>query len=562
MGDSLLITWNLPDLVLTFSSDKVGTTDFSTSEETRCLWHAGFIANRIELIRETGLLRGTPDRDLLLHLYRQYGSRVAQLIFGSFAWVIWDPNLKGLVAVRDRMGNYGIYYAVREDKVFVSDRIELLLGALPSQRKLNPRSIIAQICGIPPLSGETFYEDIKAVEPGGSLAVWCGRTRVDRYWHIEPQPLLRLGSDAEYADAFRDLLFKIVAEYIPQHPIAITLSGGIDSTAVAAAIRAVAPSTRLVAFSLVAPELPEADEDYYSALVSNYLGISRVTIRGDLYWTLCAPDGIKTRLSTPDYGCYTELWEATYRKVRQLGFETLFSGISGDHLFGIANHVYPDLLLTGQWGELFRQLSHLPSAHVCSLRFIRGELLGPIVRTYIMRRRKAVSPCAWLAKGCYEQYYEYFALPAPLPMMLPGRQMRLDILRHRRINHIAETMNLEAGENRIEFRHPLLDHRLMEFAVSLPTMQTYRTGIHKVILRNAMRDYLPDEVVSLGAKIYPGAIADRGLKERAQSKIWGLLTNMRATALGFIDETRLQETYRSYLVGEHTDASFWYTVTL
>ena len=75
-----------------------------------------------------------------------------------------------------------------------------------------------------------------------------------------------------------------------------------------------------------------------------------------------------------------------------------------------------------------------------------------------------------------------------------------------------------------------------------------------------MRGYLPDVILDMWGKIYPDAIADRGLKEREQSKVWSLITNMRADQYGFVDEKRLQEFYRAYLAGEHDNSVFWHTL--
>ena len=123
-------------------------------------------------------------------------------------------------------------------------------------------------------------------------------------------------------------------------------------------------------------------------------------------------------------------------------------------------------------------------------------------------------------------------------------------------------INQQAEEYAIEFRHPWLDHRLVEFAASLPTEQTFRAATYKFIVRNAMKGYLPDSVLNLQDKIVPTAIATRGLRERECDKVWALITNMRAAELGFVDEGRLQQAYQDYLKGRNQSASFWYTITL
>jgi hypothetical protein len=103
---------------------------------------------------------------------------------------------------------------------------------------------------------------------------------------------------------------------------------------------------------------------------------------------------------------------------------------------------------------------------------------------------------------------------------------------------------------------------LFEFAASLPTTQTFRAGQRKVIVRNAMRDTLPDEIVDMWGKITPETISERGLREREVGKVWALLSGMRAADLGLVDEAALRETYQRYLDGKTSNALFWYTLTL
>ena len=99
------------------------------------------------------------------------------------------------------------------------------------------------------------------------------------------------------------------------------------------------------------------------------------------------------------------------------------------------------------------------------------------------------------------------------------------------------------AEYGIEFAHPLLDHRLLEFAASLPVDPAIRRGQRKIIVRNALRDVLPESIVNRWRNIVPTKISMRGLYEREQTKVWGYLTDLRAATLGYVDEAAVQESY-------------------
>ena len=251
---------------------------------------------------------------------------------------------------------------------------------------------------------------------------------------------------------------------------------------------------------------------------------------------------------------------------KNTGLCVIFSGISGDHLFGGNVFAYPDLLLTGRWLELARQIRyHLPrSSTGLSLgQIIRRMILAPIWQAYTPGwSLHPTPPPVWLRSPYTELYYENLARPQERHWMLPGRLGRLRMLGHPSLPRSVEAVNRHAENYGLEYRHPLLDHRLIEFAASLPTEQTFRASQRKVILRNAMQGLLPFEVLSQWAKIYPIAICHRGLREREQAKVRRLITNMRAAEMGFVDEIKLQQAYQDYLDKKTDDTLFWHTLTL
>lgn len=484
---------------------------------------------------------------------------------GPFAWLLWDAGQRVLVATRDRMGLHSLYYQVDGARVLVATRLESILGVLPHQPRLNPRSVTAHINAQAPLSGETFYSDIQAIEAGGQLVITDSTVRVNRYWTVAPQPTLRLSSDREYATACRELLFEVVASYVSNRRVAVTLSGGLDSTTLAAAIRTRTPEVECLAFSWSTPELPESDETVYWSSVSEYLGLPAVEIRADQHWPLSEPEGICTTPATPFYHYYTQLWRVTFEAVRQHDVQLLFDGTSGDHLFGADVLSYPDLLLGGRWMELARQLRlHLLSSEKSLVQILWLGAVQPILVEYFPRwyHTRDQSPVAWLGTAYHDLYRQHFARRNIVPTMLPGKHKRIRVLQDRLLSAILNQLDTLAGEYGLDLRHPLLDHRLVEFSLSLPTTQSFHANRRKYIVRNAMQGFLPNKVLDFQGKIWASAISRRGLREREQAQVWSLMTDMRAADLGFVDEDRLRQNYQDYLDGKHQSSRFWYALTL
>jgi asparagine synthase (glutamine-hydrolysing) len=195
---------------------------------------------------------------------------------------------------------------------------------------------------------------------------------------------------------------------------------------------------------------------------------------------------------------------------------------------------------------------------------MRMMIVGPLVRTYLpLLSRWRPQPKPWLHAEHLSLFQEISHPPSAPRAMLPGRIQRLQGLSGMTMNYVAEHQDRRTRvRHGIDLRHPLLDHRLVDFALTLPTTQTFRAGQRKIIVRNAMRGILPGEIVEMWGKIYPTTISERGLREREQAKVWALLTNMRAAELGLVDEARLRQAYQDFLDHQKDEDFIWYTLTL
>jgi asparagine synthase (glutamine-hydrolysing) len=565
-ASDFLLCWDLSSVASLPEIQAGGRDCWRSLANADWVWADGYIANRPELITQLNLPGSPGNGEIVYSLYHRFGDNAAGYLAGTLSWALWDSRRRALVVVGDRIGNHSFYLTTLNQRLWLANRLEVLLGIPALPRQLNPRSIVAQITGWVPLEGETFYEYIHKLEPGGWLQLQAEGRRGGRYWQVEPQPVLKLPSDEEYGQALRELLFGIIAGHTPAGQAGITLSSGLDSTSVAAAIRQITPATRLTAFCLAAPEVPEADESSISAEVSRFLDIPYVPIRADRHWPMSSAEGVQTFASTPFLVPFSEQIGEMLAAARQQDLQVVFTGISGDHLFGGNIFAYPDLLLTGRWIELSRQIRyHLPRSSMgYSLsQIVRRMILSPIRTAYFPGwKMDTTSPAPWLRPSYVDLYREHFIRPPKVRWMLPGRLARLRMLGQPTLSNAVEAMNRQAESFGVEFRHPLLDHRLIEFAASLPTGQTFRASQRKIIVRNAMRGHLPASVLEMWNKIEPSAIFHLGLREREQAKVWRLMTNMRCAELGYVDEFALRQAYQDYLDQKTDNTLFWYTLTL
>lgn len=546
----------------------VGLSSRQAAGRARCLLALGFIANRDELLRELALPPATRDPELIAALYAQRGMEAPRSLLGASSWVLWDGVRDRLVAVRDRIGIHPLYFRLDAATAAFAGSIEELVapggrggpGLAPTAETWNRRALAAHLAGRTPAPGETFFRGIETVLPGEALIVERERIGRHRYWQPGPRPLLRLGSDREYAEACGELMAEVVRSYSGRQVVGVTLSAGLDSSAVAAALGRVAGERERIALCWATPDVPEADESRGAMATALALGMRLEVVRADRAGPLSDPRSPAPGLATPLHNLYHEAWATTFERAASAGAGVVFTGISGDSLFGGDAYSYPDLLLTGRWRQLASEIvEHRRSSSLGLYRILRAMVAGPILDTALVRRERLEAP-AWLGAALRDHLP---APPAPPPRrLLPGRRQRLAHLRDPFLPHIAELLDRQAAAFGVELRHPLLDHRLFELAAALPTAQSFRAAERKGILRRAFAGELPAEIVRRRGKLYPLALARYGLAERGRERVEELLTGMRAERYGLVIATPLRVAWEEYREGRTERVPFWPALTL
>ncbi len=531
------------------------------------LWSRGYIANQGELINRYGLSRQSSTSDLLLFLFQKMGATAsAELVAGPCSWIVWDSAQKLLFVISDRMGLVPLYHAQFAGCLWIADDEDVLLTKAGIPCQANPSALVAKIVSLSMLEDETIYKDIYKLTPG---TVWtCAINYSSRvaYWRAALQPVLRLKDNREYAEALRTLLIQVVDEHVPHEQFALTLSSGMDSSSIAGALRLARPNDRLPSLGWIMPELPESNEQEWVLATSQRLNLDLTELWADQFWPL-KPSSSCEKL--PQMVIYQEIWSITCLAAREMGAHVVITGAMGDQCFGNFICSYSDLLLNLRWIELGRQIRHewvqgyyiLPPDWKTPLR----RSLRPL-KQYIdnlLLPLKQVKPVSWLhpsQQAVYEQVK--YANHLPFKIGLPARVMRWwEIIEPGGLQNILQFHKL-AQKFDIEMRHPLWDHRVLEFALQLPAEQTYQAGTQKNILRNAMRDVLPDKIVELRKKILPSNLFHRGLRERSIEQAMDLMTNMRLADMGYVLPSELQVAYQHYLGGETDDHKFFFALML
>jgi asparagine synthase (glutamine-hydrolysing) len=491
--------------------------------------------------------RGHSDTEVLLACIEAWGlDRALGECIGMFAFALWDAREQTLSLVRDRAGVKPLYYALSASSLqFASE-----LKALDIDRTVDPdaAALYARYRYVP--APWSIYAGVKKLTPGSILTVSRdGTSKLERYWNAaevaERAAAHRFdGSENDAVEKLDELLGDSVAlRMIADVPLGVFLSGGVDSSLVAALMQRNA-SGPIHTFT-IGFEDPRFDEARYGREVARHLG-SR---HDELYVSYADALALVPKLPR----IYDEPFAdssalPTYlvsRLARQSATVTL-SGDGGDELFAGYHHHFLG-------ARVQRRVRAVP-------RFARralGRAFRKIARTRSLGHALVENdPIATYRRG---MLLDLASRPAPeLPHPLPSLDdptelvMFLDFITYLpddilvKVDRASMAVSLEA-------REPFLDHRVIEFAWSLPMSMKIRNDRGKWIARELLRRYLPDALVDREKQGFGLPLA-QWLREPLREWAEDLLLHMNDSPF---DVPRVRDLWRRHIAGANHEGALW-----
>jgi asparagine synthase (glutamine-hydrolysing) len=438
-----------------------------------------------------------PAAELILHALRRWHDAAPQHLLGDFAFAAWNAERRRLLCARDPFGIKPLYYAVAGGSFVFSSSLDCVRLHPAVSTELDEGWIADFLVHGDTQSTEaTVYAAIRHLPPGHTLAVEDGRIHVRRWWALpeEAEPL-RLHGPADYAEAFLDVLRQAVADRLPRERAGILLSGGRDSTALAATWRDLVDrgvrATALRGYTAYHARLMPDDEPVFASMAADALGIPL------------------RLLAVDDYTAF-DRWE-TPALYRPQPTASPLLALEADQLRQAAEHAR--VLFTGQGADaLLREstsrLTRLAAAgHVLAAAREAAEYVRwhrriprPGVRTWWAARGGAHAaepdPPRWIDPGFATRVGLADRLAAwsvPKASKHPLRPEAHGLLDTPFWPALFASWDPGVTGVPVELRHPYLDARLVRLALSIPPAQWYND---KGLLRIAMRSRLPAPVLA------------------------------------------------------------------
>lgn len=494
-----------------------------TSDGRYVLTYNGEIYNHRELrnnLENLGVtFRTSSDTEVLLHLFAREGLPCLEKLNGIFSFAIWDRESRTLSLARDHLGVKPLYYAMLPHGFLFASELKALTLCSDLPRDIDPATVGDHLGYLWTASERTMLQSVKKLRPGCTIKISADGELTHGRFYRPPQfdptnPSTNIDPAALQMQIDRIVSDQMIADV----EVGALLSGGVDSSAIVASMCHAAEPSKITAFC-AAVKRPATgtdnfgDDQAYARIVAENLGIKLIEVPTDVDLINALPNMVwQLDEPTADFAAAQTLMLA--REARENGVKVLLSGVGGDDLFtGYGRHTAGLIWAITNRAPWIRSLAasvlgKFSSSSIFGRRLHRlGALLsmeqdemladGMSYSTINAERRRIL-----LAPGVAE------AMPAD--GIAEGIRNSLDATRGRHpverfldlelngflpdhnLNY-TDKMAMQAG---VEVRVPLVDHRLVEFAMQLPLSAKISLRETKKILRASQRVRLPTDVLT------------------------------------------------------------------
>ena len=473
-----------------------------------CITFDGRLDNREELAAELDVRLSDfiPDSLLAAAAYRRWGVECPVRLLGDFSLVIWDGRERRLFAARDILGVRPLFYRrLHGVWLWASDQRALMAFDMPTINEGYVGEILSsRITSI----DETIYHSIHRLPMGHAFVLTDTMIRCWRYWRPKPDARLEYRDRRDYEQHFRMLLKEAVRARLRICGRAtLMLSGGIDSSSVAVQIGELQReghegAARTTALSMTVPGSPACEEPVIrQVLRSVRLPCEMLAAQepGEEHFSADAAAALDVPES-PSSSMIQPLRDAAIAS----GCSIVLTGCGGDDWFEPSYGEFIDLLrrgrviASGRWlGDMARITHQLPRPQIVR----QGMWMAlPLAAKRVVRGLLRRNPVPWWIDRRFAQKHHLADRVRRMPDDVAFRSLaQYDIFRAAtggeatfRGDHEERCMAAQG----LEQRHPLMDRRLVEFALALPVELRCADGVSKVLMRRAMSDILPAGVTA------------------------------------------------------------------
>ena len=477
----------------------------------------GEIYNHSDLrpaLEQAGHIYGSHcDTETIIHAYEQYGRDCVRRFRGMFSFALWEARTQTLFCARDRLGIKPLYYYFDGEVFVFGSEIKALLEHPSVSARLDP-DLLPEYLAFGYVSGEkTLFQGIRKLMPGHTLSLSSANfhPEIRQYWHIPTTQEPTSRPDSEWIGECRKRLEKSVElRLMSDVPLGMFLSGGVDSSAIAAMMRRMVKEP--VKTFAVGYREAEFSELEYARQVAAEIGTDHHEVvigMEDFFNSL--PDLIWHEDEPISWPSSVSLYHVSKLAAKQV--KVVLTGEGSDELFAGYGRYRYQLMSQAQMKAYERVPEGLRS-------FLRGQIAtSPLLGANVRRKLKhTVLGRAGTLQSLYlENFYGAFSAKDVEQLLGPGTntgaayasftqsfnsvphlpylERLLYADKHTYLVELLMKQDQMSMAASIESRVPFLDHPLVEFASQIPSHLKLRGKVGKYILKEAIADLLPASIV-------------------------------------------------------------------
>jgi asparagine synthase (glutamine-hydrolysing) len=507
---------------------------------------------RIDNHKELAMLLGgqkcdVADTILILAAFEQWGEGCFSRLIGDWALALWSRADRSLYLARDHAGTRTLFFERTEERLLWSTHLETFFAE--GRSHAIDETFAARYLACEPIRDLTPYRGITAIPPAQYLVFTEDKTLRKRHWEPTVTDKIEYATDAEYEEHFLTLFRQSVERRTgPGSPILAQLSGGMDSTSIVCVsdnlrkAHSATPKELIDTVSYYDDTDPDWDEKPYFSCVERGRRKTGLHLPFPLLNETLQPAPVAYFWPSADRSTFEN--EVRLERVsRSRGYRVILSGIGGDELLGGVPTPLPelaDLLASGQLGIFAKRtlawclVDRTPFLHMTgsAIEFLLQQysILSPTKATpplwATLKLRRLLSP---MHRGIEERHPSFSVAPSGISN---GRAWWETI---ETLPHL-----IPGFLSRYEYRYPYLDRDLVEFLLRVPRERLLQPGRRRSMMRRALRDIVPVEVLERRRKAFRSRSVLGPLRNNI-SRLAALLECSRAAEIGLVEPKNLIE---------------------
>ena len=527
---------------------------------------------RHELANRNHRFHSDSDTEVLLKAYDEWGVDCLEKLRGMFAFGIWDSDKQTLFVARDRLGIKPLYYYSNEGCFLFASEIRALAASGIPETSINETGLFDYLSFGSVSGPETIWGSIKELLPAHYLLVTADSLVKQKYWDPLKSSILDFPAGSYVEQVAHTLKESVRMRQVSDVSLGAFLSGGIDSSAVVSLMDR-ENHDPVQTLSVVFRE-SQYDESRYSNLVAQQMGTQHHTLElseEDLLESL--PQAIAAMDQPTVDGINTFFIS---KCARETGWKVALSGVGGDELFGGYDsfRVIPKLLnlenflnaLPLAWprqlGSLLKRL--LPSSDINSKlgHFVSGQKSGSHVY-YLVRALFCEDRVKDLFRDknraddeIHKHLEKTLNLVEPLNLIHPLKRVSVLELTHYLPNTLLRDIDMMSMAHSLEVRVPLIDHRLVETMLSIPTQIQFAQPPVKSLLIGSLSHELPPELVQRKKMGFTLPFED-WMRNKLRMEVESVLMEPVSPLSEIISETAIKKVWKDFLDGRTAWSRPW-----